>query len=106
MSAEVQISLRSSSMSGPSSRSQPIPLDTFTANKDMGQILLRRSGETIAAGMLSTSFCIMFAQHGFDRRRSSRTKSLILVNIYGILLVCLRCNAICNFYSQILDLSK
>lgn len=50
VSAEVEISLRSSGMSGPSSRSQPIPLEPFSVNKEMGRILLRRSGETIAAG--------------------------------------------------------
>lgn len=32
-----------------------IPLETFSANKDMGRILLRRGGETIAAGNDKTS---------------------------------------------------
>ncbi|KAF9468903.1 EF Tu GTP binding domain-containing protein [Collybia nuda] len=49
-SAEVQISLRTSSISGPSSNSRGIPLETFTSNKDMGRILIRRGGETIGAG--------------------------------------------------------
>ena len=48
-SAEVQIVLRSTMASGISSTSR-IPLETFAANKDMGRILLRRAGETIAAG--------------------------------------------------------
>ena len=51
MSAEVQITLRTTSMSDPSSRVQAIPLEPFSVNKDMGRILIRRSGETIAAGM-------------------------------------------------------
>ena len=48
-SAEVQIVLRSTVVSGILSTSR-IPLETFAANKDMGRILLRRGGETIAAG--------------------------------------------------------
>ena len=48
-SAEVQIVLRSTVVSGISSTSR-IPLETFAANKDMGRVLLRRGGETIAAG--------------------------------------------------------
>ena len=48
-SAEVQIVLRSTVVSGISSTSR-IPLETFATNKDMGRILLRRGGETIAAG--------------------------------------------------------
>lgn len=48
-SADVQIVLRSTVVSGVSSTSR-IPLETFAANKDMGRILLRRGGETIAAG--------------------------------------------------------
>jgi len=50
-SAEVQIVLRSIMISGISSTSR-IPLETFAANKDMGRILLRRGGETIAAGIV------------------------------------------------------
>jgi elongation factor 1 alpha-like protein len=49
-SAEVQITLRTSTMSGPSSAARAIPMETFAANKDMGRVLLRRGGETIAAG--------------------------------------------------------
>lgn len=51
ISANVQIDLRSASMSGPASKVQPIPLETFTTNKDMGRIVLRRNGETVAAGL-------------------------------------------------------
>jgi elongation factor 1 alpha-like protein len=51
MSAEVQLSLRSPSNSGPSAKAQPIPLEVFSANKEMGRVLIRRGGETIAAGV-------------------------------------------------------
>lgn len=51
-SAEVQIMLRSGTLSGPLSIARPIPLETFAANKDMGRILIRRGGETIAAGIV------------------------------------------------------
>ncbi|KAF8707441.1 Elongation factor Tu C-terminal domain, partial [Rhizoctonia solani] len=47
-SAKVTISLRVSS--GPSARPASIPLEPFSVNKEMGRILLRRGGETIAAG--------------------------------------------------------
>lgn len=49
-SAEVQITLRSTTISGPTTRAQPIPLELFSVNKEMGRILIRRGGETIAAG--------------------------------------------------------
>lgn len=48
-SAEVQIVLRSTMVSGISLVTR-MPLENFAANKDMGRILLRRGGETIAAG--------------------------------------------------------
>ncbi|OCB90856.1 hypothetical protein A7U60_g1880 [Sanghuangporus baumii] len=51
-SAEVRITLRTSSMSGPTARAQVIPLEPFSMNKDMGRFLLRRGGETIAAGIV------------------------------------------------------
>ncbi|KAI0939644.1 hypothetical protein AcW1_004605 [Taiwanofungus camphoratus] len=51
-SAEVQITLRSVTLSGPSARVQPIPLEPFAVNKDMGRILIRRGGETIGAGIV------------------------------------------------------
>jgi elongation factor 1 alpha-like protein len=54
-SAEVQITLRSSTPSGPNARTQPIPLEPFAVNKEMGRILLRRGGETIAAGEFISS---------------------------------------------------
>lgn len=50
MSAEVEISLRTASMSGAGSGVRAIPIETFSANKEMGRVLLRRGGETIAAG--------------------------------------------------------
>jgi len=49
-SAEVQISIRTTSVSGPSSAARPIPLEPFSFNKDMGRVLIRRGGETIGAG--------------------------------------------------------
>jgi len=50
-SAEVQISLRPSS-SGSSAKAQPMPLEIFSVNKEMGRVLIRRGGETIAAGVV------------------------------------------------------
>jgi elongation factor 1 alpha-like protein len=49
-SAEVQITLRTATLSGPSSTARPIPLEPFSLNKDMGRILIRRGWETISAG--------------------------------------------------------
>ncbi|KXN87962.1 HBS1-like protein [Leucoagaricus sp. SymC.cos] len=48
-SAEIEISLQNTrSATGP----KGIPLEPFSSNKDMGRILLRRGGETIAAGVV------------------------------------------------------
>jgi len=61
-SAEVQFSLRN--MQGGSSATPGIPLETFASNKDMGRILIRRGGETIAAGTLELFECILqLVQH-------------------------------------------
>ncbi|KLO07490.1 EF Tu GTP binding domain-containing protein, partial [Schizopora paradoxa] len=49
-SAEVQFTLRTQTMSGPAARAQPIPMEPFAVNKEMGRLLLRRGGETVAAG--------------------------------------------------------
>jgi len=49
-SAEVEITLRPASKSG--GRVQPIPLEPFAVNKDLGRILLRRGGETVGAGVV------------------------------------------------------
>lgn len=49
VSAEVEISLRST---GNTVAPKGIPLEQFSTNKDMGRILLRRGGETIAAGIV------------------------------------------------------
>lgn len=46
-SARVIVSLRSSGSTG---KATSIPIETFSANKNMGRILLRRGGETVAAG--------------------------------------------------------
>lgn len=51
-SAELQLTLRSTAVSGAPSVVRGIPMEPFSVNKDMGRILIRRGGETIAAGML------------------------------------------------------
>lgn len=51
-SAEVEISLRVGTLSGPTLSTRPIPLEPFSVNKDMGRILVRRGGETISAGIV------------------------------------------------------
>ncbi|KIN95679.1 hypothetical protein M404DRAFT_1007284 [Pisolithus tinctorius Marx 270] len=51
-SAEVEITLRGGTLSTPSVTGRPIPLEPFSVNKDMGRILVRRGGETIAAGIV------------------------------------------------------
>ena len=43
-------------MSGPGGQNSAIPLEPFRINKDMGRILLRRNGETVAAGMITSAF--------------------------------------------------
>ncbi|KAH7344847.1 P-loop containing nucleoside triphosphate hydrolase protein [Rhizoctonia solani] len=53
-SAKVTISLRAAS--GPTARPVSIPLEPFSVNKEMGRILLRRGGETIAAGIVTEIF--------------------------------------------------
>ncbi|KAJ8086339.1 hypothetical protein PM082_005162 [Marasmius tenuissimus] len=55
MSAEVQIALRTTTLSGPST-ARPIPLEPFSVSKDMGRVLLRRGGETIGAGIVLELF--------------------------------------------------
>ena len=50
----MEISLRTASMSGANSGVRAIPIETFSTNKEMGRILLRRGGETIAAGKYDT----------------------------------------------------
>ncbi|KAF5363768.1 hypothetical protein D9756_000765 [Leucocoprinus leucothites] len=49
VSAEVEISLRGA---GSSIGTKGVPLEPFSVNKDIGRILLRRGGETIAAGIV------------------------------------------------------
>jgi uncharacterized protein YceH (UPF0502 family) len=52
--AEVEISLRAPTQSS-STRAPVIPLETAQVNKEMGRVLLRRGGETVAAG--ESAFC-------------------------------------------------
>lgn len=56
-SAEVEISLRAGTLSGPALSARPIPLEAFSVNKDMGRILVRRGGETISAGIVQNIIC-------------------------------------------------
>jgi elongation factor 1 alpha-like protein len=49
-SAEIQITLRGNGGAGASSAVRSIPLEPFSLNKEMGRVLIRRGGETIAAG--------------------------------------------------------
>ena len=46
------------------SRVLPVPLEPFAVNKEMGRILIRRAGETIAAG---TSTVLLLLQRVADR---------------------------------------
>jgi len=55
-SAELQITLRSTSVSGAPGVVRGIPMEPFSVNKDMGRILIRRGGETIAAGESTSSW--------------------------------------------------
>jgi len=48
-SAKVTIQLRPSA----GIRSSAIPIEPFSVNKNMGRVLFRRGGETVAAGIVS-----------------------------------------------------
>ncbi|KAG8830141.1 Hsp70 suppressor, GTPase facilitates ribosomal subunit dissociation, partial [Serendipita sp. 405] len=54
MAAKARITLRGSTISESSASSSmaKLPLETFKTNKDMGRVLLRRNGETVAAGIV------------------------------------------------------
>ena len=52
VTATVELSLRA--LPG-SSRTATIPLETASSNKEMGRVLIRRGGETIAAGQSPVS---------------------------------------------------
>lgn len=47
----VEITLRSPA--GSNAKSPVLPLETGASNKEMGRVLLRRGGETIAAGVVA-----------------------------------------------------
>ncbi|VDC01160.1 unnamed protein product [Peniophora sp. CBMAI 1063] len=49
--AEVQITLRGTG-TGTAARPTLVPLEPFSVNKEMGRVLVRRGGETIAAGIV------------------------------------------------------
>jgi len=52
ISARVEIAIRTTTLSGQSGIAGSIPLETSRMNKDMGRILIRRNGETVAAGIV------------------------------------------------------
>ncbi|KAG9005228.1 Hsp70 suppressor, GTPase facilitates ribosomal subunit dissociation, partial [Tulasnella sp. 427] len=52
MSAKIQLTLRGGTLSAPTNKAVSIPIETFASNKEMGRILLRRGGETVAAGIV------------------------------------------------------
>ncbi|KIM33546.1 hypothetical protein M408DRAFT_326241 [Serendipita vermifera MAFF 305830] len=54
MSAKIRVAVRGSTISESSASASHarLPIETFKDNKDMGRILLRRNGETIAAGII------------------------------------------------------
>ena len=56
-SAEVQITMRQAAFAGAGTRNIAIPLEPFATNKEMGRILIRRGGETIAAGECAFARC-------------------------------------------------
>ena len=58
-SAEVHIAIRQASFGGSGGRSTVIPLEPFSTNKEMGRILIRRGGETIAAGKYTGYGCLL-----------------------------------------------
>jgi len=68
VSAEVQITLRSAGGTG---RVHSVPLETFEINKEMGRVLIRRSGETVAAGTGFSSFSPLW----FDPRERDNVKA-------------------------------
>jgi elongation factor 1 alpha-like protein len=49
--------MRQAAFAGAGARSIAIPLEPFATNKEMGRILIRRGGETIAAG--ECAFCVL-----------------------------------------------
>jgi elongation factor 1 alpha-like protein len=51
-------------MPGTLSDIRGIPIEPFSANKDMGRVLLRRAGETIAAGIVLK----ITGQSGLERK--------------------------------------
>lgn len=76
VSAEVQITLRSAGGAG---RVHSAPLETFTANKEMGRILIRRGGETIAAGMeISHHFSPFWFGKAYDTMLTSFNLGIVL----------------------------
>jgi hypothetical protein len=73
ISAEVQLSLRTMSLSGPYVV-RPIPLEPFSVNKDMGRILVRRGGETIGAGKVRPCSCSL--QRSFPQKFRHSTRDI------------------------------
>ena len=48
-SARIKVQLRNAASGG---RSGAIPIEPFSVNKNMGRVLFRRNGETVAAGIV------------------------------------------------------
>ena len=62
--------MRNTQVSGSAAVARGIPLETFTNNKEMGRILIRRGGETIAAGKIHKPTCPEDGSDHIGRRRS------------------------------------
>lgn len=71
-SAEVEVQLRGSTLSTPSATVRPIAMEVFATNKDMGRVLIRRGGETIAAGQSAVVAWETTDVEGFLRRSGAR----------------------------------
>ncbi|KAH9963259.1 EF Tu GTP binding domain-containing protein [Russula dissimulans] len=68
-SAEVQIAIRQAAF-GPTGRNTVVPLEPFSTNKEMGRVLVRRGGETIAAGMYTVSRVCFACRRSLSRHRT------------------------------------
>ncbi|KAL1758712.1 EF Tu GTP binding domain-containing protein [Schizophyllum commune] len=85
-SAEVHVSLRATAMTGPNSVAKPIPIEPFSVNKDMGRILIRRGGETIAAGEFLQCSSVIFRSifRGLAQCWSMFRSNVLIIDSTGI----------------------
>jgi elongation factor 1 alpha-like protein len=67
MTAKIRITVRGGTLSDASGgvTTSKLAVETFKDNKDMGRVILRRSGETIAAGMLINPLMLSHSHHKF-----------------------------------------